>query len=188
MQTFIPIFRNAEFQVKEINYSCCSHSNICLILTLLYAEFDILITNPPYSGEHKPRLLEFLKSSGKPFAILLPVYTATKSYWKNFISPEASSGNVSSSTKSPIANNKSSGMSSSNKTLPNREVCYLLPPNEYMYYHPEGTGKDTPPFYSAWFLGNMPFSITRYVVYIINVTKFDPQSKFLNVMQNKAAY
>jgi hypothetical protein len=29
----------------------------------------------------------------------------------------------------------------------------VLPPTSYEYRHPEGTGKDTPPFYSAWFLG-----------------------------------
>ena len=30
---------------------------------------------------------------------------------------------------------------------------YVLPPDSYEYQHPEGTGKGTPPFFSAWFLG-----------------------------------
>lgn len=66
---------------------------------------DILVTNPPYSGDHKTKLLEFLvtnRSSGlntaavegedeplsrklRPFALLLPVYIATKSYWRSFV-------------------------------------------------------------------------------------------------------
>ena len=32
-------------------------------------------------------------------------------------------------------------------------VLYVLPPDSYEYQHPEGTGKGTPPFFSAWFLG-----------------------------------
>ena len=127
------------------------------------------MTNPPYSGEHKPRLLEFLKSQEKPFAILLPVYTATKSYWKSFITPLTSTSNQSHShshnkndTQSiKNGNYKKNSSSSSIITSNERNICYILPPNEYMYYHPEGTGKDKPPFYSAWFIGNMPLSNDR---------------------------
>ena len=48
-------------------------------------EYDILVTNPPYSGEHKQRLLTFLTRTGKPFALLMPAYVATKSYWTSFV-------------------------------------------------------------------------------------------------------
>lgn len=51
-------------------------------------DYDILITNPPFSGEHKVKLLEYLGSvnhRSRPFAILLPIYTVTKSYWTTFI-------------------------------------------------------------------------------------------------------
>ena len=119
---------------------------------------DILVTNPPYSGDHKTKLLEFLatnRSSGlnvagvegeeeplsrklRPFALLLPVYIATKSYWRSFVESSQQSG---------------------------LQVLYLLPPVYYEYAHPEDTGKDLPPFYSAWLLGNltpaMVQSITR---------------------------
>ena len=37
-------------------------------------------------------------------------------------------------------------------------VLYVLPPSSYEYRHPEGTGKDAPPFYSAWFLGGFKAS------------------------------
>jgi hypothetical protein len=89
----------------------------------------VLVTNPPYSGEHKQRLIDFLKKDKRPFALLLPIYTATKSYWKEFATAVSSS---SAQSTSPM---------------------YLIPPDSYEYHHPEGTGKDVPPFFSAWFLG-----------------------------------
>jgi hypothetical protein len=140
----------------------------------------VLVTNPPYSGEHKVNLLKFLAthtrkapsipvskeavptaspfannknsvgtadknqagqpaltsssarspdaSNAVPFALLLPVYVATKSYWKDFAAQQASIG---------------------------RPMFYILPPDYYEYSHPEGTGKDIPPFYSAWFVGGL---------------------------------
>lgn len=91
---------------------------------------DCLITNPPYSGEHKTKLLEFLRANHtKPFALLLPAYTATKSYWREFSEQLSREGS---------------------------ECFFLLPPDSYRYTHPEGTGKEAPPFYSAWFIGRAP--------------------------------
>jgi hypothetical protein len=95
---------------------------------------DVLVTNPPYSGDHKQRLLEYLLQQQpsrklRPFALLLPAYTATKSYWRSFVdATETAHGDAS-------------------------VFLYLMPPASYEYDHPEGTGKDTPPFYSCWFLG-----------------------------------
>ncbi len=43
---------------------------------------DFLITNPPYSGEHKQRILEFCVKQRRPFALLLPNYVAVKQYFK----------------------------------------------------------------------------------------------------------
>jgi hypothetical protein len=88
---------------------------------------DVLVTNPPYSGEHKPRLLKFLLSRPQPFALLLPVYTATKNYWQEFVKDYARQADG--------------------------RVVYFVPAAPYHYLHPEGTGKDVPPFVSAWFLG-----------------------------------
>ena len=33
---------------------------------------DVIVTNPPYSGNHFEKLLDFLKENGKPFLLLLP--------------------------------------------------------------------------------------------------------------------
>ena len=93
-------------------------------------QYDVLVTNPPYSGDHKARLLAFLSSplaQGKPFALLLPAYTAGKAYWRSYLSANPSSGEA-----------------------------YLLPAGSYEYTHPAGTGHAAPPFFSAWFLGRFP--------------------------------
>ena len=44
-------------------------------------EYDILITNPPYSGDNKEKCVEFAAQSGKPWLLLLPNYVATKDYF-----------------------------------------------------------------------------------------------------------
>jgi hypothetical protein len=43
--------------------------------------FDVLLTNPPYSGDHKARVLDFAVSTGKPFFLLLPAYCAGRAWW-----------------------------------------------------------------------------------------------------------
>ena len=96
-------------------------------------------------------MIEFLRKSEKPFLLLLPVYTATKSYWRQFAEEP---GTLHSTSLLPSGSNLSSnsGASSSSRNRP-RNVMYLLPPDSYEYHHPEGTGKDIPPFFSAWFVG-----------------------------------
>lgn len=91
---------------------------------------DILITNPPYSGEHKLKLLAFLRDRGRecPFALLLPAYCATKSYWREFVGEGGQQQSI--------------------------RCMYIMPRDRYEFSHPEGTGKAVPPFYSCWFLGN----------------------------------
>jgi hypothetical protein len=113
-------------------------------ITVVCLDYDVLITNPPYSGEHKQKLIDYLKAARKPFALLLPVYTATKSYWKEFASfLKAASSSV--------------------------EPLYLIPQDNYEYHHPEGTGKDIPPFFSSWFIGGVdPSTKTRSVIAYFN--------------------
>ena len=40
--------------------------------------YDVLVTNPPYTAEHIPKLLKFCKASGKPCFLLLPNYVLHK--------------------------------------------------------------------------------------------------------------
>ena len=41
-------------------------------------EFDVLVTNPPYSGDNVDKLMNFSLSSGKPFFLLMPNYVYQK--------------------------------------------------------------------------------------------------------------
>lgn len=114
--------------MKSLGYSNVINRNRDFyrdITTKQIPAFDILVTNPPYSGEHKVRLLNYLRTADKPFALLLPAYIATKSYWKAFLDDGP------------------------------RQALYILPPDYYHYLHPEGTGKALPPFYSAWLIGGL---------------------------------
>jgi hypothetical protein len=58
---------------------------------------DILLTNPPYSDDHKEKLLAFILERQRrttvagevqeplPFMLLLPSWTASKGYWRKFL-------------------------------------------------------------------------------------------------------
>lgn len=50
-----------------------------------YPNFDVLITNPPYSQDHIPKLLEHVTSQtfqNRPFFLLLPTWVHKKDYYK----------------------------------------------------------------------------------------------------------
>ena len=47
--------------------------------------YEVIVTNPPYSGEHIEKLLAFCASSGKPWFCLLPNWVYTKSYYSQHV-------------------------------------------------------------------------------------------------------
>lgn len=98
----------------------------------IWKEHDILVTNPPYSGDHKQKLLRYLSQSDKPFCLLLPVYVAAKSYWRDFITSEKAKNSSKLASNTKVASG----------TTPSVQLTelYLLPPTSYEYNHPEGTG------------------------------------------------
>ena len=104
--------------------------------------YDILITNPPYSDAHKIDCLDFcfrqLRSSNKPFMLLMPAYTASKHYYRKHCS-----------RKKDVGNDGGEG----DEGLETEEVVYLVPNQDYHYDHPENTGKEQSPFASLWFCG-----------------------------------
>jgi hypothetical protein len=96
--------------------------------------YDIFITNPPYSDEHKSKCIEYCcttmqqqtqqtkqtqQQNYKPFFLLMPAYVATKQYMRS--------------------------------ALP--DLFFLIPSVEYQYIHPDDTGKDISPFSSLWYCG-----------------------------------
>ena len=90
---------------------------------------QVLVTNPPYSGDHKERVVEFCVKSGKPWALLLPNYVATKQYYMAAVAKQGG------------------GLG--------QQPFYIVPQRglKYQYTHPEGTGHSDSPFDSFWFVG-----------------------------------
>ena len=86
--------------------------------------FDVLVTNPPYSGDHKEAVLRYCLACGRPWALLLPAYVATKRYFGQALSAGG--------CPPPL---------------------FLLPGKRYEYSHPEGTGHAQSPFESLWIVG-----------------------------------
>jgi len=95
-------------------------------------EYDILVTNPPYSADHMERLLHFCHASQKPFFLLLPNYVYTKPYYNTGLDQSAAD-----------------------------RPFYLVPLVRYWYWPPqwaaaEGTSRGrekTSPFLSFWYCG-----------------------------------
>ncbi|CAB1111061.1 unnamed protein product [Ectocarpus sp. CCAP 1310/34] len=111
---------------KEDFYEVIKNGNI--------PEHDVVVTNPPFSGEHVPKILEFCARQGaKPWFLLLPNYVYLKDYY------EPSLGRC----------------SGQGATRP----FYLTPPKRYMYYSPQGSrlkvkssNRKTSPFNTFWYI------------------------------------
>ena len=89
-------------------------------------DFDVIVTNPPYSGDHPDRLMQFCVSSGKPWFLLVPNWVYTKPY---YITKTAQ--------------------------LPQKPF-YVAPKKRYVYATPKGFREDddgkTSPFTTFWFI------------------------------------
>jgi hypothetical protein len=48
-------------------------------------EYDILLTNPPYSGSNMEKLVRICCASQKPWFLLMPNYVYTKDYYTSFL-------------------------------------------------------------------------------------------------------
>ena len=50
---------------------------------------DVVITNPPYSGDHPEKLLQWCRANRKPFCLLMPNYFINKSYFIDALASHA---------------------------------------------------------------------------------------------------
>lgn len=102
--------------------------------------YDVMLTNPAYSGTHPERLLTVCRDSGKPFLLLMPNYVSGKPYYKNL------------QKKSHTLN----------------DIYYVYPFKRYVYWSPRGLrkklqnhasalGNRTSPFVSFWYIHLGPF-------------------------------
>ena len=92
-------------------------------------KYHTLLTNPPYSDDHKERCVNYaveqLTASKKAFFILMPNYVACRNHFRSAIS----------------------GVE--------ENIFFVIPGTStpYEYDHPDGTGKADCPFESIWFCG-----------------------------------
>lgn len=71
--------------LRQLGFPKVEHSNqdfYKLVRENQQPKHDVLVTNPPYSGDHKKRCLEYCRASGKPWFLLVPNYVATKDYYR----------------------------------------------------------------------------------------------------------
>ena len=146
-------------------------------------QHEALVTNPPYSGNHKERLLSYLLSEWRknaarntasheatasaaaahhhPFLLLLPSWVADTEYWRAFLS-DADGLCDGAAPKRP--KKKKSGRTSLSANGKSRRghhltaevrcgVFYISPTSRYSFVHPEATGHSESPFHAIWVCG-----------------------------------
>lgn len=111
---------NNVYNEKEDFYSKTSHP-----------EYDVLVTNPPYSYDNIEKLLRFTYSSGKPFLLLVPNYVYAKDYYIRITKEYEMKG-------------------------PDNNIFFVVPRTRYLYTTPKSrrqrkSSKYTSPFPSFWY-------------------------------------
>eukprot|EP00995_Heteronema_vittatum_P007619 NODE_2769_length_743_cov_221.835735_g1946_i0.p1 GENE.NODE_2769_length_743_cov_221.835735_g1946_i0~~NODE_2769_length_743_cov_221.835735_g1946_i0.p1 ORF type:complete len:220 (+),score=96.18 NODE_2769_length_743_cov_221.835735_g1946_i0:22-660(+) len=90
-------------------------------------DYDLLLTNPPYSADNKERILDYCVTSRRPWMLLMPSYIATKKYYTDLMAAHD-----------------------------DEDTFFLLPAERYELAHPQGTGYDLPLFDSLWYINLGP--------------------------------
>jgi len=93
-------------------------------------EFDVIVSNPPYSGDHIEKCINFCVSTDKPWFLLLPNFVYMKDYYKPALTPAG-------------------------KIVPQRVFC-IVPVNRYLYWTPKGRHQEkskdkTSPHVTFWY-------------------------------------
>ena len=75
-------------RLAALGFPRCVHENrdfYADVAARTVPEHGVLVTNPPYSGDHKARILEFALTANerRPFALLVPAYCVAKAWYVN---------------------------------------------------------------------------------------------------------
>jgi hypothetical protein len=100
-------------------------------------EFGALVTNPPYSGDHMERLLEFVASPAfgdRPWFLLLPSWVVKKEYYERLVLAQSPRGG---------------GGGGPFYLVPRTRYVYL-PPAQFRSRKKSDTHKKSSPFASLW--------------------------------------
>lgn len=109
-------------------------------------EYDVLVTNPPYSEDHVKRCLAFCMRSNKPWLVLLPNYVAAKPYYAPILA-----GRAGAKWGGPPADLE--------EGVPPVAPFYVVPKKRYNYWSPKGIDRYNPrvrkdgrtsPFITFW--------------------------------------
>lgn len=115
-------------------------------------EYDVLVTNPPYSGTHMRKLIQFVHASNKPYCLLVPNYVYMKDYYQEIVSPVAVTWEPGAVTPTVTKSTKQKA-----------ENFYIVPNKRYLYTTPNGrrqgkSAKYTSPFPTFWYCNIGPNS------------------------------
>lgn len=147
---------------------------------------DVLVSNPPYSGHHKQRLLSYLRgewqrghdanrrgdaggaAAARPFLLLLPAWMAGTAYWQEFVQSAAGLSLCEGAAKHEERRRrrtKDKGKGGRKRGASSAEakagVFYISPAVRYSFSHPQATGHATSPFHAVWFCGGWACDVDR---------------------------
>mmetsp|Transcript_3768 Transcript_3768/g.5663 ORF Transcript_3768/g.5663 Transcript_3768/m.5663 type:complete len:444 (-) Transcript_3768:25-1356(-) len=118
-----------------------------------YPDYDLFITNPPYSGDHPEKMMEHLtrdpRSCGKPWCLLMPNYVHKKDYYKNLLSKKGRKG--SSRCIQPFY------------LVPKKRYIYL-PPKNFREKKQSDVHKKSSPFVSMWYIWGGSIELTEELI------------------------
>ena len=107
-------------------------------------EHDVLLTNPPYSGDHFRKILEFCGRSRKPWLLLLPNFVCRKTYYQPSLG---------------LPSGPEDGEDPIQKKEKKEKPLFLIPDptRPYRYWAPGRAGfeeraKGTTPFETFWYV------------------------------------
>lgn len=115
---------------------------------------DVLLTNPPYSEDHKEKLFSFLlRGRDKPFCLLMPAWVAKRAYWRQLLwvrHKRRTSGRKYSRLED------AEGKEVSDEAEKAARCFYFSPSQRYQFSHVDGQqASSKSPFVSMWFVGGM---------------------------------
>jgi alpha-ketoglutarate-dependent dioxygenase FTO len=126
---------------------------------------DVLLTNPPYSSNHKEKMLKYLlererwavqENVDAPFLLLLPAWSASKLAWRQFLwclAQIRSRKNVDVSWEDVAQGERAERVGAFSERLEQQAGCFFVcPPDRYRFVAAV-EARDEAPFDGIWFCG-----------------------------------
>ena len=72
-------------RLGELGFENVLNENVDCYLNWDSVEYDVLVTNPPYSGDHMEKMVQYLAAKKKPFAFVVPNFVIKKPYHREML-------------------------------------------------------------------------------------------------------